>query len=56
MHNFCTTLYPLQPLFLCEKGTIVHKVPENNLYEHCHVAKALFTVASVNAIVLLTLL
>lgn len=40
--TFVQILHLIQPLFLC--------------YKHCHVAKAPFTVASVDAIVILTVL
>lgn len=56
--NFCTTFSSFYDLlFSCEKGTnSAQNSREEFVYKHCHVAKALFTVASFDGIVILTVL
>lgn len=48
--TFVQLFYIIQPSFC------VRKVQDKFVYKHCHVAKALFTVASVDAIVIVTVL
>lgn len=57
IHNFCTTFSSYATIvFVWERYNSAQSSREGFVYKHCHVAKALFTAASVDAIVILIVL